>query len=167
MSYRAVIKGSSESVQDMTLSAERRLEEAESLLFADRPHSAVYLAGLAAEMYLKAAVAHALGALPYEPIDAHLGPLKKAHAYKGPLASNFESGHGLLFWSSVLLLARQGRGLTTAPSLQQNLLATAAALFQDWVIDMRYRPGTATPELALTFLVRAGWLKRNFADLYT
>jgi hypothetical protein len=53
MSYRANLQATFESVEDVALSAQRRLDEAEQLLYVGRHHTAIYLAGLSAEMYLK------------------------------------------------------------------------------------------------------------------
>ena len=44
-----------ETIQELDISAARRLEEAMELFLDGRYHSAIYLAGLAAEMYLKTA----------------------------------------------------------------------------------------------------------------
>ncbi len=53
MGYRAFLQANHETVQDLELSAARRLDEAMELFVAGRNHTAIYLAGLSAEMYLK------------------------------------------------------------------------------------------------------------------
>ena len=50
MSYRAVLQVNPESVQDLEVSARRRLDEAAFLLMDGQHHSSIYLAGLSAEM---------------------------------------------------------------------------------------------------------------------
>jgi len=165
MAYRAQLQATQESVQDMALSAQRRLDEAEQLLYVGRHHTSIYLAGLAAEMYLKSALAYLRGAAPADAIDAYLEPVRRAHARRGPLSRDFESGHGLWFWSQVLLLERQAQHRITPRRLHRSLLATCASLYANWFVSMRYRPGRAAQDEALSFLATVEWLRSNHAAL--
>ena len=94
MGYRAVLEASPETVQDFELSAGRRLDEATTLYLSEKPHTAIYLAGLSAEMYLKTACFFLGGAMPGDPVAVHLGPIKSRN-YQPPFKVDFESGHGL------------------------------------------------------------------------
>src|SRR5262249_33647678 len=154
-----------ETVQDVTLSAARRLDEAEHLLYGGRHHSAIYLAGLSAEMYLKSAFAYLIGARPADPIDAYLEPVRRMRGRRGPLRGDYESGHGLWFWSQVLLEERRSRRRVTSRQFQRAILATCASLYSDWFVGMRYRPGSAGADVALAFLATAEWLKTHHAAL--
>lgn len=166
MSYRARLQATQESVQDLTLAAQHRLDEAEQLLYAARHHTAIYLAGLAAEMYLKSAIARLRGATLATPIEAVLEPIRRAHR-RGPLARDLESGHGLWFWSQILLQDRAAFGRTTTNRLHKSLLTASAALFANWFVAMRYRPGSASQDDALAFLTTAEWFKANHGALMT
>ena len=55
----------------------------------------------------------------------------------GPLSTDFESGHGLWFWSQILILERQARRLATPRRLHRGLITTCAALYADWYVAMR------------------------------
>ncbi len=166
MAYRAQLQATQESVQDVALSADRRLDEAEQLLYAGRHHTSIYLAGLSAEMYLKSALAYLHGASPANPIDAYLQPIRRAHGQRrAPLSTDFESGHGLWFWSQILILERQARRLATPRRLHRGLITTCAALYADWYVAMRYRPGFALQRDALIFVATAEWLKSHHLAL--
>jgi hypothetical protein len=167
MAYRARLQSTYESVQDIALSAERRLDEAEQLLYKGRHHTSIYLAGLAAEMFLKSALAYLRGAAPANPIDAYLEPVRRAYARRGRLSRDFESGHGLWFWSQVLIQERQARGLPMPRRFHRNLLANCAMLYADWFVAMRYRPGYASQHEALNFLATVEWFKSNHVALIT
>jgi hypothetical protein len=129
MAYRTQLQATHESVQDVALSADRRLDEAEQLLYAGRHHASIYLAGLSAEMYLKSALAYLHGAHPAHPIDAYLLPIRRAHTRRGaPLSGVYEGGHGLWFWSQILIQERNARNLATPRRFHRSLLTTCAAL---------------------------------------
>jgi hypothetical protein len=40
-----------------------------------------------------------------------------------------------------------------------------AALYSDWYIGMRYRPGSATSTEAAAFIMNVEWVERNHATL--
>jgi hypothetical protein len=159
--YRAILQATAETVQDLELSAQRRLDEALALYLADRNHTAIYLAGLSAEMYLKTACFFLGGARPADPVTAHLAPVKPGK-YKPPFAGDFESGHGLWFWSQELLYRRRSLRLPKAPN---RFLQVMSSIYMDWFVGMRYRPGSATGENAAQFITQVEWLAGNHAAL--
>lgn len=160
MGYRAILESSLETVQDHALSAHRRLDEAADLYIIGRYHSAIYLGGLAAEMFLKTACFFVGGAVPADPVDIHLTPIK-TNKYKPPFKVDFESGHGLWFWSQELLTRRNAQGKQTP----RRFLQVLAGLYNDWFIGMRYRPGSATSSEAAAFIKNVEWLAENHATL--
>lgn len=161
MGYRALLEASPETVQDLEISARRRLDEATVLYLADRPHTAIYIAGLSAEMYLKTACFFIGGARPSDLIAAQLSPLRP-RMYTPPFRADFESGHGIWFWSQELLARRIRRSLRRVPN---RFLQIIAGIYMDWFIGMRYRPGFATGDDAARFIIRVEWLANNHATL--
>jgi len=161
MGYRAVLEANPESVQDLELSAARRLDEAMELFVAKRNHAAIYVAGLSAEMYLKTACFFLGGAVPADRTDALLAAVRP-RTYRPPFNADFESGHGLWFWSQELIARRRRRGLSRQPN---RFLQIASGLYLDWYVAMRYRPGMATPEQASQFITEVEWLANNHAQL--
>lgn len=161
MGYRAFLEATPETVQDLELAARRRLDEAMTLYIDEWPHTAIYLAGLAAEMYLKTACFFVEGAKPADPIAVHLTPLK-AKSYRPPFRADFESGHGIWFWSQELIARRERQKLHRVP---RRFLAVAATIYTDWFVGMRYRPGFATSEDASRFITQVEWLANNHSLL--
>lgn len=160
MGYRADLEQFPETVQDLALSAELRLREATYLALTGRFHSAIYLGGLAAEMFFKTACFGVDGARPGDLAQPRLAAVASKH-YKPPFKTDFEHGHGLWFWSQELIARRRQRGR----EIPRRLLRVAAALYDDWFVSMRYRPGTATFENAAAFIHNVEWLARNHGAL--
>ena len=161
MGYRAILEISPETVQDLEMSAQRRLDEAMALYVTERHHTAIYIAGLSAEMYLKTACFFLGGARPADPVGVHLAPLNPKR-YTPPFQGDFESGHGLWFWSQELLHRRRNLRVRPAPN---RFLQVIAAIYTDWFIGMRYRPGSATGDDAARFITQVEWLANNHATL--
>ena len=161
MGYRALLEATPETVQDLELSARRRLDEATDLYLANRPHVAIYVAGLSAEMYLKTACFFVGGARPGDLVATQLAPLRP-RAYRPPFPADFESGHGIWFWSQELLARRSRQGLRRVPN---RFLQVVACIYMDWFIGMRYRPGFATGGAAARFITQVEWLANNHARL--
>lgn len=163
MGYRATLEATPETVQDLEVSAARRLEEATELFVCGRHHTAIYVAGLSAEMYLKTACYFLGGAAPGDqaaPFFAAARPGRRR--YVPPFTADFESGHGLWFWSQELLARRQRQSLRGSPN---RFLQVSAALYMDWYVEMRYRPGCATADDAAQFVTHVEWLANNHALL--
>lgn len=161
MGYRASLEANPETVQDLELSARRRLDEATVLYRTGRHHIAIYLAGLSAEMYLKTACFFLGGARPADRVDTQLAPLRP-RSYRPPFRADFESGHGLWFWSQELLARRRRLGFRREPRRLRHVMAS---VYMDWFIGMRYRPGSATADDAERFITQVNWLAHNHAAL--
>jgi hypothetical protein len=160
MGYRADLEQAPETVQDLALSADRRLKEATDLALTENSHSAIYLGGLAAEMFLKTACFQVDGARPGDLAQPRLAAAASKH-YKPPFKTDFEHGHGLWFWSQELIARRRELGRP----IPRRLIHVAAALYDDWFVSMRYRPGSATMEMAAAFIHNVEWIARNHAVL--
>jgi hypothetical protein len=162
MSYRALLQSTVETVQDQTRSAELRLDEAVTLYLDGKYHSAIYMAGLAAEMFLKTACFFVSGAKNADPIRLLVGAVnRKAHK-----SARYKSGHSLLFWYEELLARRRRARLGISNDLKQ----IVSSLSSDWFNEMRYRPGRrpdpepSDPD-ALDFLEHVEWLGKNYNAL--
>ena len=105
MGYRAIIEAVPETIQDLEISAYRRLDEAVALFISNQYHTAIYIAGLAAEMYLKTACYDLRGAKPTDLSRNYLIMFDR-RKYKPPFSADFDSGHGLWFWSQEIILRR-------------------------------------------------------------
>ncbi len=161
MGYRQILEANPETVQELELSAARRLEEAMELFVARRHHAAIYIAGLSAEMYLKTACFFLGGATPWTRTDTLLTAVRPGR-YRPPFRADFESGHGIWFWSQELVARRRRRRLGGPPN---RFLQVAAVLYMDWYVGMRYRPGMANAEEAARFVTQVEWLANNHALL--
>lgn len=161
MGYRSIIETNPETVQDLELSALRRLDEAGVLYVNQKHHTAIYVAGLSAEMYLKTACFILGGARPADPVQMHLAPLRPGR-YNPPFRGDFESGHGLWFWSEELIQRRRNRQLQREPNRFRQVIAS---IYMDWFIGMRYRPGSATADDAARFITQVEWLANNHVTL--
>ena len=162
MGYRAVLQASPETVQDLEISALYRLTDAKALHDARRYHAAIYVAGLSAEMYLKTACFFLGGAKPADPVDALRAALAPRSGRPPLSPSRYESGHGISFWSDVIILRRTKRGLPQAPVPFRQVITNIES---DWFIEMRYRPGSATVGVAARFITQVEWLANNHSEL--
>lgn len=158
MGYRAILEATPETVQDLELAAHRRLDEATALFVADKHHTAIYVAGLSAEMYLKTACFFLGGAKPGDIVSSVLAPLKPGKWNKPPFPGDYEAGHGLWFWTQALLHRRRSMGLRRAP---RRFIPITASIYQDWFVAMRYRPGQATAEDSARFITHVEWIANN------
>jgi hypothetical protein len=161
MGYRTILEASPETVQDLELSAWRRLDEASVLCIGKKYHTSIYIAGLSAEMFLKTACFFLGGAQPADRVDTLLAPVRP-RVYTPPFRADFESGHGLWFWSQELIDRRKRFRFGRPPN---RFLQIMASLYLDWFIGMRYRPGAATPRDAIRFITQVRWIADNHAAL--
>jgi hypothetical protein len=161
MGYRTILESTPETVQDLEISAQRRLDEAVDLYVTEKHHTAIYIAGLSAEMYLKTACYFLGGAKPADLSGSHLAPLM-SKKYKPPFLADRESGHGLWFWSQELMHRRRNLHLSRTP---KRFLQVIASIYMDWFVEMRYRPGSANGDDAARFITQVEWLANNHSRL--
>ncbi len=165
MPLRATISASPETLTDILLAADDRYQEAEELLLSQRYDGCVYLLGYAAEMWLKAACLRLRGHGPLVQVMSALPTLKKWMKTISPTVP-FADYHDLSFFSECLarLRAQQGRPLPVA--LETELRGRiATGLYDEWMVDMRYRRSALTAADAWSALLNAWWMKTNLVQL--
>jgi len=166
MTLRRQILSSPEIVSDLASAAEQRFREAEHLLRGGRFVGAVYLFGLACEMWLKLACFRFRGATPVTRVDSQLGPAKAWMAGRAPFISP-EKYHSLCFWAEFLILLRtvEGSGMHSlwAGELRHHVVNR---LYQDWKIDMRYRSPTISKRQAWRVYNDVAWVRQVWQDLW-
>lgn len=136
---REQILSADETTSDLIWAAEHRYREAEALLEASHFSGAVYLSGLACEMWLKLASFRLIGASPATPVVGLLGPIRIWMAARPPVVKP-EAYHSLQFWSEHVIRRRSERGNPLPAWLSGRLRHhVVTRLYQDWKIDLRYR----------------------------
>src|SRR5439155_9695773 len=93
---REQILRSAETFSDLAWAAEQRFREAEELMFSGKFAGAVYLFGLAAEMWLKLASFRLVGASPATAVHSLLAPIRKWMKLNTP-SIDYEKYHSLHF----------------------------------------------------------------------
>ena len=155
-----------ETLADLALAAEQRFRDAEELLVADRFAGAVYLCGLASEMWLKFACFKFLGAGPASPVAGLLGPAKAWMTAFAPAVSP-ESFHSLAFWVQYFVGRRIAEGKPLSSDASGRLRHHAAnRLFQDWKIELRYRPLVISDRHAWRVYNDTAWVRRSWNELW-
>jgi hypothetical protein len=159
MALRRQILGSPETFADLAWAAEERFREAEALLLHARFAGAIYLLGLASEMWLKLAAFRLIGAAPGAPIGGLLPVIRTWMAARLPSVTP-EGYHSLRFWAEFLALRRQhaGRPLPAevAGALRHHVVGR---LYEDWKIDLRYRKVIPDERQAWRVYNDACWLR--------
>jgi hypothetical protein len=165
MPLRNLIKASPESASDMLLAADDRYREAEELLVQQKFDGCVYLLGYAAEMWLKVACLRLRSIGRNVPVKAALGPLKSWMRQVAPQVA-FGDFHDLAYLATTVSHLRRHQGrplpLPAATELQSHIVN---GLYQEWIVDMRYRGSALTVADAWTALNNTWWLKHNWLSL--
>lgn len=155
-----------ETLSDLIWAAEERFRDGEYLLGATRLSGAVYLLGLSAEMWLKAACFRLRGATPATPVIGQLGPAKAWMQAQAP-GVQAESYHSLLFWAEYLIRFRAIHG----PDLSSDLIGelrhhVSHRLYADWKIDLRYRFAPITDRQAWRVYNDVLWVRQTWLNLW-
>jgi len=165
MPLRDLIKASPESASDMLLAADDRYLEAEELLVQQQFDGCVYLLGYAAEMWLKVACLRLRSIGVNVPVKAALGPLKSWMRQVAPHVA-FTDFHDLAYLVTIVEQLRKDQGrplpLRAIAELQSHIIN---GLYQEWIVDMRYRRSALTAADAWTALFNTWWLKQNWPTL--
>ncbi len=156
------------SVQDFELAAESRLDDAMTLLLANRLLGAIYLFGYVAEIYLKIAVYRRLGAR--QTAQVHV-MFRQAHrrAQELGLSQHFEqweSGHGLMFWARLLWSLPNPDGRELGSEERCSLYRHVRRIEDRWTVNMRYSVDTSSRREAETVQTSVEWIKRNRVALW-
>ncbi|HTW93883.1 MAG TPA: hypothetical protein VMD30_03750 [Tepidisphaeraceae bacterium] len=159
MSLGDQIRNVPETLSDLALAAECRFRDAEELLTSGRNDGAVYLLGLACEMWLKLACFRLSGGSPSDRVHAFLRPAAtwmQSHA----AGVEEESYHSLAFWAEYLVLWRQVNGpAMPAHTADEIRVRIASRLFKAWNIQMRYREFGIPDAQAWSVYDDATWLR--------
>jgi HEPN domain-containing protein len=158
MSYAARLMATKETVRDQMESADHRLDESQTLMLEGKYHIGIYVAGLAAEMYLKTACFLVTGAADSDEIELLLRSTRQGATL--PVPQGFK--HNLLFWHEELVYRRMKAGLASVPTALKNVVADLCA---DWFNEMRYRPGNATEQEALRALENVEYIAKQHSCL--
>jgi len=158
MSYAARLRATKETVRDQIESADHRLDESQTLILDEKYHAGIYIAGLAAEMYLKTACFLVRGAAETDEIELLLRSVRQGT--NPPVPHGFK--HNLLFWYEELVYSRMQAGLSSVPTALKNVVADLCA---DWFNEMRYRPGSASEQEALRALENVEYIAKQHPSL--
>ena len=163
MSLRTRILASPETLSELAWAAEQRFIEAETLINSRRLPGAVYLFGIASEIWLKLACFGFLGNGPASRVDGQLGPAKAWMQRNAPSVRH-EGYHSLQFWADYLVLRRVERGNPLPKDLAGQLRHHVVnRLFWDWKVDVRYRVAILSDQDGRRVHHDAGWV-RNVRD---
>lgn len=164
MPLRTRLTLASETVQDFEIAADERFEEGLELLTLGRLGAGIYLLGYAAEMLLKNACYRFAGADLTDPVAGFWGPaLARGRGY----GLQPESSHSVRFWAYTLRADRVGAGQPLPMSTDAELCATVHRLYDNWWVEMRYRPDQALSAEAEEVLDDVGWLRSNYNALWS
>ena len=166
MDTRQRILAAQETLSDLEFAAEDRFVDAETLMRGGRTDGAVYLLGLAAEMWLKVACSRVAGFGPAGYVTALLGPAQQWMKVHAPAIPR-ESYHSLMFWSEYLILLRKIEKVPLPANLAGELRHhVESRLFRDWKIDLRYRPFALSERQARRAYHDVSWLRLNHSLLW-
>jgi hypothetical protein len=166
MTYRDQILSSPETLSDLDWAAEQRYRDAEELLHRSRYAGAVYLLGLASEMWLKLACFRLRGATPSTTVDAVLAPAAKWMNVNAP-GIDREAYHSLAFWAEYLMRVRASTGSPLPAHLTGELRHhVVRRLYEDWKIDMRYRSIPVSQFQARRVYHDVAWVRHNWPKLW-
>ncbi|MCY2951656.1 MAG: hypothetical protein NTU53_06720 [Planctomycetota bacterium] len=166
MTLREQILASPETLSDLAAAAEQRFREAEHLLCAGRFVGAIYLFGLASEMWLKLACFRWRGANPATRVVGLLGPARTWMAQNARTIKP-ESYHSLLFWAEYLIRLRLlQKNPIEALRLGQLRHHVINRLYNDWRIDMRYHPLAISEHQAWRVYNDVLWIRLTWPELW-
>ncbi len=166
MTLRDNILNSPETISDLAWAAEQRFREAEVLMDARHITGAVYLLGLAAEMWLKTACFRSFGAGLSTPIATQLGPARVWMRQQAP-AIDAESYHSLQFWAEYLIQKRALTGIPLATEVTGRLRHHVThRLFADWKVDIRYRLISMSELHSNRVYNDVVWIRREWTSLW-
>jgi hypothetical protein len=165
MTLREQIILSPETLSDLEWAARERFHEGEELLFSRRFSGAIYLLGLASEMWLKLSCFRFQGHTPNVEVMGLLGSAYQWMKIKAPHIDK-ESFHSLQFWAEYLILLRAEKGYPLPRRLIGQLRHHISnRLHNDWKIDMRYRIIALAENDALRVYNDVLWLVQARNDL--
>ncbi len=149
----------------MQLAAKDRCQDAEELFLQQRFDGCVYLAGFTAEMWLKVicVMLSPFGSRRDDVMTA-LKKLKRGMKQMVP-ALECKDFHDLGFFVRCIEELRLKRGDPLPPSQQTGLRSRIVqGIFDEWVVDMRYRRSNLTEVKAESVLENVWWIQSRWDD---
>jgi len=139
MPLRHRIKTNPETLQDLELASEQAYWAGIELLVSGYSASGIYLLGFVAEMLLKRACFLIDGARISDGIFAMLRSTRTWGRQHIPTIP-FENFHNLDFWLNVLIIKRRNQNRPLPLQLEVALSLHVKNLYENWIVDMRYKP---------------------------
>ncbi len=168
MTIRDRILSVPETLSDIAWAAENRYRESEELLTARKYAGAVYLAGLACEMWLKLAAVKCYdpGSTPISYITGYYPTIRSWMTRNFPAVA-CESYHSVAFWSGYIISYRAMMGTPLPARLSGELRHhVAMRIFEDWKIDLRYRSLAISERHAWRVYNDVRWVRQNWDRLW-
>jgi len=155
---------SSHTITSFRLAAGSRFQEATRLAIAGDRLSAIYLAGYAAEMLLKAAYFRLTGWSSSQAFGkADLNAAQKhAKSMNVVWAGHL---HDLTGWSALLIAERHRAGVPYPRSFANALQANSKKIYLNWREFLRYHPNRPFAGEVSTVLQASQWLFGQFRRL--
>ncbi len=172
MPLRTTLLTTGEIIRDFQLSPEARIQESLELIAANRPDTAGYLLGYAAEMLLKNACFLFNGAATSDTIQSHrqLSVIYYENLYgknKKHWPIDPEAWHSAKFWHGYLINLRADAKQPLATPLSKALAQCVDRLYDGWDVSMRYRPPPLlTFNEVMDLLDDVTWLQKKHPELY-
>ncbi len=156
MPLRSRLESSPETLGDFELAAEERYWEGMELLLVPRNAMGIYLLGYSAEMLLKSAFFRLDGATPRDVVKPRLKSAKTNQLIPA------ESYHSLLFWLAVIRESRIRQSKPLDAAFDRLAGRRISGIYDEWWIEMRYRPDSAQLNEAGMILEDVTWLRDNY-----
>lgn len=166
MTVREQILSSPETISDLAWAAERRYREGQALFDGRHFIGAVYLLGLASEMWLKIACFRFRGGTPSTIVSSMLSPARTWMSIRAPAIAS-ENYHSLAFWATYIVELRQHAASPLSGEFVGRLRHHVMnRLFQDWKLELRYRSIPVDERACLRVLQDASWLRSVYDRLW-
>jgi hypothetical protein len=164
-----VFQGQPETVGDMEFAADQRYLEGLELMIQGRLWAGVYLMGYSAEISLKTACFFHLPQVTAASSVAALRWQCKNQFESAYPTINYNSGHGVNWWSRVLCDLRyaesqklQSARLDFGSLFKQEIQFRSDRLYNNWWVEMRYRNSAVSNSDLYDVFDDVSWLRTNY-----
>jgi len=150
----------------MQLAAKDRCRDAEELFLRQRFDGCVYLLGFAAEMWLKIVcmTLNPLGSKFDDDVMTAMKKLKQSMRQRTP-AVKCKDFHDLEFFVRCIEELRLRKGDPLPPPRQTELRSRMIqGIYEEWIVDMRYRRSNLTEVDAQSALENVWWIQSTWDD---
>lgn len=159
-----------DSIQEFEQARHDRLYDGLTLWSEGHDHSpagAVYLLGYTVEMALKCAYFRVLKLPISDPITGSELKTARGKAAVFGITAPPESYHSVRFWCELLREQRRSDNMPLEASLDQELVAETAAVYDRWSVEMRYKASYTALGTLSRVLQAAEWFELNYVRLYS